>query len=246
MQVGNIMLPDHVALWDSSNMARDEALRGKALYDALMRLKPHDLPETDWATQAGVNRGFFSNLKGSEIAPRSDTLRKILNRIGKSEADLFGSGGVEILRPTLEDLANEHGLAFVEEVDLALGMGATFLSQDAQPEIVGMVPFRAAWLREMFRGALSALKVVRGVGDSMEPTVRNGDFVLVDTSRQRIDEQDAVWAICYGELGMIRRLRQLPGGGVLMMPDNQLVRPTEAYDGEMAIIGKVIWIGRRM
>lgn len=147
---------------------------------------------------------------------------------------------------SLEDIAAEHGLVLVEEIDLAFGMGATFLNQDTQPEVVGMVPFRTAWLREMFRGALSALKVVRGIGDSMDPTIRSGDFVLIDTSRQRIDEQDAIWAICYGELGMIRRLRQLPGGGVMMMPDNQLVRPTEAYDGEMAIIGKVIWIGRRM
>jgi len=242
------MLPDRLALWDFPIMAKDEALRGKALYDALMRLKPEDLPETDWATQAGVNRGFFSNLKNSDIAPRSDTLRKILNRIGKTEADLSEGGARPALasNATLMDIAAEHDLVFVEEIDLAFGMGATYLSQDEQPEVVGMVPFRMAWLREFFRGSLGSLKVVRGTGDSMDPTIRNGDFVLIDTARRRIDDQDAIWAISYGDLGMIRRLRQLPSGGVLMMPDNQLVRPTEAYDGEMVIVGKVIWIGRRM
>lgn len=242
------MLPHRLALWDFPDMAKDEALRGKALYNALMRLKPEDLPETDWAKQAGVNRGFFSNLKNSEIAPRSDTLRKILNRIGKTEADLSEGGGRAPLasNATLMDLAAEHDLVFVEEIDLAFGMGATYLSQDEQPEVVGMVPFRMAWLREFFRGSLGSLKVVRGTGDSMDPTIRSGDFVLIDTARRRIDDQDAIWAISYGDLGMIRRLRQLPSGGVLMMPDNQLVRPTEAYDGEMVIVGKVIWIGRRM
>lgn len=146
---------------------------------------------------------------------------------------------------SLDEIAAEHGLAFIEEIDLALGMGATYLS-GGEPEVRGLVPFRAEWLKDIFRGSMQSLKVVRGSGDSMEPTIRNGDFVLIDTSHQRIDDQDVVWAVAYGELGMIRRVRSMPGGGYLLMPDNSVVRPIEAHDGEMVVLGKVIWIGRRM
>jgi phage repressor protein C with HTH and peptisase S24 domain len=45
---------------------------------------------------------------------------------------------------------------------------------------------------------------------------------------------------------MIRRLRQLPNGGIRMMPDNPVVRPEDAFDGELRILGKVVWIGRRI
>ena len=152
----------------------------------------------------------------------------------------------QLLSPvrTIEEFAAELDLALIEEVNLAFGMGATYLVEE--PEAVGFVPFRMAWLREMYRGNLEKLKVVRGSGDSMEPTIKNGDVVLIDTNRNRIDEQDVIWAISYGELGMIRRQRQLPGGSVLMMPDNEVVRPCEAHDGELNIVGRVIWIGRKM
>lgn len=147
---------------------------------------------------------------------------------------------------TLEDIAAENGWVLIDEIDLSFGMGATFLDQDRAPERLSIIPFSVDWISDLHRGPVSFLKIVRGRGDSMEPTIRDGDLVLIDTSRRRLDEQDVIWAVSYGELGMIRRLRQMPGGGVQMMPDNSVVRPTEAYDGEMNVIGRVIWIGRRM
>jgi phage repressor protein C with HTH and peptisase S24 domain len=45
---------------------------------------------------------------------------------------------------------------------------------------------------------------------------------------------------------MIRRIRQTPKGSWILMPDNHVVRPEEVGDGEVALIGRVIWIGRRI
>lgn len=163
-----------------------------------------------------------------------------------AEQEWIANAGSALQPQTLEDVAAEQGWALIEEIDLALGMGATFLDPDRAPERLGIIPFKLDWLRDIYHGPITRLKVVRGRGDSMEPTIRDGDFVLIDTSRTRLDEQDVVWAVSYGDLGMIRRLRQLPGGGVQLMPDNAVVRTTEAYDGELHIMGRVIWIGRRM
>ena len=145
---------------------------------------------------------------------------------------------------TPEDFAAELGLALIDEVDLALGMGATYL--DGTAEVKGRAPFRLEWLRGLYDGPVNALKVVQGRGDSMEPTIRDGDIVLIDTSSRMLADQDMIWAVSYGELGMIRRLRRLPSGALLMSPDNPVVRPTEAHDGECHIMGRVIFIGRRM
>lgn len=145
---------------------------------------------------------------------------------------------------TADDFAAELGLALIDEVDLAIGMGATYL--DGRAEIKGRAPFRIEWLRGLYDGPISALKVVTGRGDSMEPTIRDRDIVLLDTSSKRLDEQDMIWAVSYGELGMIRRLRRLPSGAVLLSPDNPVVGAIEAHDGEMFIMGRVIFIGRRM
>lgn len=156
------------------------------------------------------------------------------NRTGRSTANDMSA----------DDFAAELGLALIDEIDLALGMGATYL--DGNPEVKGRAPFRLEWLRGLYEGPLSALKVVTGRGDSMEPTIRDRDIVLIDTSSRRLDEQDMIWAVSYGDLGMIRRLRRLPSGAILMSPDNAVVGATEAHDGEMFIMGKVIFVGRRM
>jgi phage repressor protein C with HTH and peptisase S24 domain len=244
-QVGNFMLPAVPGVWDMSDMAKqDGELRGRALYEAFMRLKPEGLAETDWAASAGVNRGFFTNLKSSEISPRSDNVRKLLRHVGRTEADLYAAGAA-LPSASLDEIASEHGLVFLDELDLALGMGASYLD-GATPEVVGIVPFRLDWLRGLHEGPLDRLKVVRGKGDSMQPTIMDGDVVLIDTSQRRFDDQDRIWAIAYGDLGMIRRIRQTPKGSWILMPDNHVVRPEEVGDGEVALIGRVIWIGRRI
>jgi len=69
-------------------MAESDEMRGVALYERLMALKPADLAETKWAEMAGLNRGLFTNLKSKGGSIRSDNLRKLLSVIGRTEADL--------------------------------------------------------------------------------------------------------------------------------------------------------------
>ncbi|CDO35022.1 S24 family peptidase [Novosphingobium sp. KN65.2] len=146
--------------------------------------------------------------------------------------------------PSLEDLAAEHGIALIEEVDVAFGLGGTYL--EGEPEVLGLVPFKADWLHDLFRGSLTHLKVVRGKGDSMQPTIMDGDIVLIDTAHRRIDEQDRIWAVAYGDIGMVKRVRITSRSSVMLMSDNQVVSPIEAVDDEMQVLGRVIWIGRRI
>lgn len=141
---------------------------------------------------------------------------------------------------TIEDL----GISLVPEIDLGFSMGGgTVLEQFEQR---GQVPFKSDWLRGMHRGALSQLVVARGEGDSMQPTILDGDLVLIDTAQNAITSQDRIWAVAWGDLGMIKRVRRQPAGTYLLLSDNNTVSPIEAVDGEMHVIGRVIWIGRRM
>lgn len=208
--------------------------------------------QTDFAELVGTQQANVSKWESGATAPEGDNLSLLVELSGAStRAFCDHAWSPSTAKPAAtgadvspQDFAAELGLALIDEIDLALGMGATYM--DGAFEVRGLAPFRIEWLRGLYEGPLSALKVVRGRGDSMEPTIRDGDIVLIDTSSQRLTEQDMIWAVSYGELGMIRRLRQLPSGAVLMSPDNPVVRPTEAHDEEMYIMGRVIFIGRRM
>lgn len=128
------------------------------------------------------------------------------------------------------------------EIGYSMGGGSVF-SDYTQ---TAMVPFPREWLRPMIGGTFADLFVARGEGDSMMPTLLDGDLVIVDTAQKTIRQQDRLWCLSYGDLGMIKRVRLQPDGGALVISDNPAVENFTAYDGEMHTIGRVIWIGRRV
>ncbi|HEY9092051.1 LexA family transcriptional regulator [Parasphingorhabdus sp.] len=150
--------------------------------------------------------------------------------------------------PNLEDLGalqlKQMGLALIPELELGYSMGGGNVIE--MFEHTGVAPFKRDWLRPIMKGSFDDLFVAKGEGDSMIPTMLDGDIVLIDTAQKDILQQDRIWALSYGDLGMIKRVRKLPDGGYQINSDNQAVTPMTAYDGEMHVIGRVIWVGRRM
>jgi phage repressor protein C with HTH and peptisase S24 domain len=80
----------------------------------------------------------------------------------------------------------------------------------------------------------------------MMPTILDDDDVLVNRADAVIRQQDRIWALAYGELGMIKRVRRLPTGLFQLNSDNPAVTPVEATEDELHVVGRVIWIGRRV
>lgn len=115
----------------------------------------------------------------------------------------------------------------------------------ARAEASGMsIPFPTAWVRNMMSGDLADLFIVTAEGDSMMPTLLDGDHALVDAARQQLFEQDRLWCLAYGGIGMVRRVRRLPDGRLRISGDNPALQPIDVARGECELIGRVIWIGR--
>lgn len=144
----------------------------------------------------------------------------------------------------MEAAAKSLGLALVPQLELGYSMGGGSVFSEYRH--TGFVPFHRDWLAAFAKGAFADLFVARGDGDSMQPTLLDGDIVLIDTAQKRIEQQDRIWAISYGELGMIKRVRRLPSGAYRIMSDNPTVPPIDAVDDEMHVVGRVVWIGRRI
>lgn len=131
----------------------------------------------------------------------------------------------------------------LEQIDLRFGMGGTYADGPVEVE---RRPFSRAWLRSITATAPRHLFWAIGDGDSMEPTIRSGEIILIDRSQLTPRMDDGIWAVVHGEIGMIKRLRQLPGGAVELHSDNHLVRPQTAVDGELHVVGRVIAVVRRL
>ena len=249
LQVGNIALSHPPCVWEMSDMAPDAELEGVRLYDAFMALKPRELAETDWAEQAGVNRGFFGNLKTKSKNPRRDTVRKLLLHIGKTEADLdprapaAPAAGRRVNRPTPDQPitrsvgSGETGA--VTKLDLRLPMGPGATVDDYVEE--EPIEFDLAYIRSFSRTPLSRLRIAEGVGDSMFPTLLSADLVWIDTTQNQLLHSDRIYAASINGGAAIKRLRPVDGGKrVLIISDNKTVDSYEVDAKDVAIWGRVI------
>lgn len=145
---------------------------------------------------------------------------------------------------TALSLAADLDISMVREVDITYAMGDGAVVSD-YPD-TGLLPFGRNFLAMVGIRSADTAFICRGQGDSMAPTIYDRDMVMVDTSRNRVTMQDQIWALTVAGAGMIKRIRPLPEGRVMVLSDNPLV-PEQVYDGEdVYIVGKVIWIGRTM
>ncbi|MBO9711405.1 LexA family transcriptional regulator [Sphingomonas sp.] len=89
-----------------------------------------------------------------------------------------------------------------------------------------------------------AASMIRVAGDSMLPTLEDGDEILVDRDRRRIESDGIHVARIDGEL-VVKRLRPTVGG-VEVVSDNPDY-PVRVYAlRDVEVIGRVVWLGRAL
>ena len=84
----------------------------------------------------------------------------------------------------------------------------------------------------------------------MEPTLRPGDVILIDRRQATDVPRDGIYVIRIGDTLLVKRIQRLPGKRVKVKSDNAAYEPFELdlhqQNGEIDIIGRVVWAGRRM
>jgi phage repressor protein C with HTH and peptisase S24 domain len=125
------------------------------------------------------------------------------------------------------------------DVHLSAGPGR----EQVEIELVKENPqaFRTEWIRLM-RLKPAKLAAMRASGDSMEPTVHDGDSLLIDTSQTAVVD-GKVYALWYDGGERVKRLFRLPGGGLRIKSDNVAFDTIELgadYAGDVRIIGRVV------
>lgn len=210
-------------------------------------MKEHGLSQTELARRVGVTQGAISLLiKGGSSGSRY--LHRIARELNTTAAYLSGEtddpseGALPV--PTADSIAEQLDAVMIPEVQIGFSMGGGSF-QEEWP-VVQMVPFSRSWLRGLTTSAADQLMVARGDGDSMMPTILDQDLVIIDRSQNTPRQQDRIWAMTYGGMGMIKRLRGLPDGTYQINSDNKEVTPIHAVDGEMQIVGRVVGVVRRI
>lgn len=100
--------------------------------------------------------------------------------------------------------------------------------------------FRNDWLKRVATNARN-LVIMRVVGDSMDPTIMDGDIVMLDRGRPWLFTGQ-IYALGMDNDISIKRLELLTGTNVRIISDNKSgYEPYVVNRVDIRIIGQVIW-----
>ena len=192
------------------------------LEDALNQKK---ITPTELSRILGVAPSVVNAWKIRESIPRADIAVKTAEVLDTSVEYLITGNSVELQQK------QKTFLVPILNQELSAGKGDLLPEEDVVEGLLSL----PIWLRRKYGNNLGALHVH---GDSMQPTLNDGDMVVCDSLGW--DKSDGIFAIRLNGNGYVKRL-QVVSGKVLIKSDNPNYETiTEPLDSNsMSVIGKV-------
>jgi phage repressor protein C with HTH and peptisase S24 domain len=187
----------------------------------------------------GKNASYLQQFlrKGSPRKLEENDRAVLARFFGVTEDQLGGS------QEKSATLASARDVGWVDVRRLPLhasaGPGATVGEEDA----IGSFRFSQRWLRDqgLQPDRLSAITVR---GDSMEPTLRDGDEILVDATLR--NRRDGIHVVKLDGALVVKRLDTSRPGRVVLLSDNEVYPPIDCAHDEVEVIGRVVWKSGRL
>lgn len=132
----------------------------------------------------------------------------------------------------------------VLDVEASAGFGAVASSETAHTRF----GFDERWLRHLTSAKSASLSIVGVKGDSMEPTLSDGDEVLVDASDHGSRLRDGIYVLRADDALVVKRIAIKPGGRQITIASDNPAYPTwhDMDRSEVHVVGRVIWFGRAL
>jgi phage repressor protein C with HTH and peptisase S24 domain len=147
------------------------------------------------------------------------------------------TGAGEIYAPM--DVSSAY--AYVPKANARLSAGGGLVASEGfEPE---RYAFLRSWLSEVATSTANLVLMVVN-GDSMEPTLLDGDMVLVDMGRKEL-LSDGIYAIGDDDVAMVKRL-QRSSNHIIVISDNPIYKEYGMGLQELRIHGRVIWFARQL
>lgn len=217
------------------------------------------VPETLQSRLDGVLRKFGSVADLAQAIGVSDNaIYKWLSGRGQpSVANLVALANAS--KVSLEWLATGHdspsskrtavrgvereNFAYLPQYDIkAPGPRGEVLRSD---QIVDHLAFKKEWVESRLKANPRDLLLVEAVGDSMAPTLEESDLMLVDLQEPRF-RHDGIYVLRRDDALAVKRLQRRPDGTLSIISDNPAYQASVVTSDSVHIIGRVIWMGRRV
>lgn len=204
-------------------------------------IKKKGFTQEEVAAALGVTKQAVSYWCSDKFVPRANKAKKLAELLGVTPTSLVFNDGN--LHPALTEDENTVSIP-------CLNITASYKLGDSVQNAISMVKLLKVsknWLRSQAPFAnFSALNIITADGDSMVPTIKEGDIILIDTS-QKTFRSDAIYAFIKENDIYIKRIQRI-GNGIRVISDNSSFYPpfeiTENELENVKIIGRAYCIGQ--
>lgn len=208
--------------------------------EALKRIaKERGEPLSGLSLLIGRSRAYLQQFVERGSPKRLDTKdRELLARYLRIDEELLGgppgdnperAGAVRVPRLAVQASAGQGKLVDGEEA-------------------IGARWFDRAWLRKICRGKPSELSIITVSGDSMAPTLMDGDEVLVDPADAAQSVRDGIYVLRRDDQLMVKRIALTPSAGALAIISDNPAYPTwrDCAPGSVDVLARVVWFAREL
>jgi len=176
--------------------------------------------------------------RGSPKKLDEDDRRKLADFYGVDEKLL----GAPDKHPKLRAGA-ANDLVQVKQLNLGASAGPGSLADD---DFAGAMAFDPKWLKQLGADP-SKLSLISVDGDSMDPTLCDGDDIMVDHSAAETAIRDGIYVLRMDDVLLVKRLAVGPSGKISIRSDNRQYPDWDDVNvADVNIIGRVVWTGRRL
>lgn len=180
----------------------------------------------------------FSQLKRRNSVP----FEKILDYCKKEGLSpmyiFYGEGS---LRSNTGDEACSYQIKLLENVTGSCGGGSDNCDESAR--YITLDPLFVETLG--IQSKIKHIEAIKAVGDSMEPTIKDGALVLIDKSDVNIDKS-GVFAVNASGSVYIKRISKSIGGMVEIISDNTLYPKESFMPDDVFVIGRILGLVERV
>lgn len=205
------------------------------------------------AKEAGVSEGTIRKWAAGDSEPSRDRLLAFARAAGVDPYWLLDGAGsmrsIEIPDKKLTNWSASVDLgeyAPIPRVDVMAAAGDAVLLPTE--EIVDFLLFKKSWLRRELGIDPQRAVVVQAKGDSMKPSIRDGDLLLVEVLQEPAND-DGIYVINVGGRVMVKRLQFLLDRSIKIVSDNPAYEPQVIKDDKAEgfwVVGRVVWSGSRL
>ncbi len=116
-------------------------------------------------------------------------------------------------------------------------------------QIVDHLAFKKEWIKNNIGVDANNLVLISAAGDSMTPAIIDGHLLLVDMPDKYMSV-DAIYCLRPPKDGglVVKRIQRVPDG-IMIKSDNPAYTDYTIPKGELVgleIIGRVVWVGRKL